>query len=116
MQPEIKSLLYDMQQACHLILQFTDGKDFSHYAEDIACKSAVERQFITLGEALNRVYKIDPAIGDQVPAHRDIINFRNILVHGYDCVEDEVVWGIIRKYLPELYQSVNRLMSDDPNS
>lgn len=92
------------------------GENYSYYVEDIACKSAVERQFITLGETLNRIYKMDPAIGEQVPAHRDIINFRNILVHGYDRIEDEVVWGIIRKYLPELYQSVNRLMSDAPQS
>lgn len=113
MQPEVKSLIYDMQQACHLILQFTEGKNFGDYAEDITCKSAVERQFIILGEALNRLCKAEPQVGELIPSRRDIINFRNILVHGYDRVEDEVVWGIIKKYLPDLYQTVNRLMPDE---
>ena len=112
MQPEIKSLLFDMQQACNLISQFTQDKYYSDYVDDVICRSAVERQFITLGEALSRLLKHAPEIGGQIPAHRDIINFRNILAHGYDRVEDEVVWGIVIKYVPQLQVTIERLMQD----
>ncbi len=105
-----------MQEACSLIRQFTEGKHYSDYAGDMACKSAVERQFITLGEALNRLHKIDSEIAGGIPAQRDIVNFRNVLVHGYDRVEDAVVWGIVKKYLPELAQTVTCLMADEPDS
>lgn len=112
MRPEVNALLYDMQQACRLIVQFTEGKNFDEYVGDIACRSAVERQFIVLGEALNRLRKTEPEIEDGIPSQREIISFRNILVHGYDRVEDEVVWGIIRIYLPGLQQRIDLLLSD----
>jgi uncharacterized protein with HEPN domain len=110
MRPEARALLYDMQEACNLIHSFTGGKQYDDYAGDIVCQSAVERQFITLGEALNRLVRLAPEIADQIPARRDIINFRNLLAHGYDKVEVEVVWGIVRKYLPELRHTLTEMM------
>ena len=50
----------------------------------------------------------------QIPGHRDIINFRHVLVHGYDKVEDEVVWGIIRAKVPELRQTLDMLLNRTP--
>jgi len=67
MQPEAKSLLYDMQEDCRLIRLFTEDKQFTDYVGDIVCQSAVERQFITLGEALNRLVKFAPEIGALAP-------------------------------------------------
>lgn len=112
MQLEVKSLLYDMRQSCDLILNFTRGKGFSDYAEDAACRSAVERQFIIIGEAMNRMCKTFPDIAARIPHHRTIINFRNILVHGYDRVEDEVVWGIVKSHLPEFQKALNMLFGE----
>ncbi len=113
MRPEAKVLLYDMQEACRLIHMFTEGKQYDDYSGDLACQSAVERQFITLGEALSRLVKLAPEIADQIPARRDIINFRNLLAHGYDKVEVDVVWGIVRKYLPELQRALTGMMRGD---
>ena len=41
---------------------------------------------------------------------RRIINFRNILVHGYATVSDEVVWGVLEQNLPTLRQKVAALL------
>ncbi len=111
---EVKSLLYDMLQAGNLILNFTKGKDFEDYANDVSCRSAVERQFIIIGEAMNRLLKIAAQTAAQIPHHRTIINFRNILVHGYDRVEDEVVWGIVKAHLPELRDALAILFEEEP--
>lgn len=79
---EAKAALFDMIQACDLIIEFTANKDLAAYREDAYCKSAVERQFQIVGEALNRLAKKHPDVADQIPSCRTIINFRNILVRG----------------------------------
>ena len=107
---ESKTLLHDMHRACDLILEFTAGKDYFAYKADAYCRSAVERQFQVIGEALNRLMKQCPDVAAEIPSRRTIINFRNILVHGYDKVENEVVWGIIKAHLPALREAVVRLL------
>ena len=110
MQLEAKTLLHDMRRACDLILAFTAGKDCLVYESDAYCRSAVERQFLIIGEALNRLAKQCPDVAAQIPSRRTIINFRNILVHGYDRVKNEVVWGVIKAHLPALRDAVVRLL------
>jgi hypothetical protein len=65
MRLEEKSLLYDVCTACELILRFTAGKSYVDYAADEACRSAVERQFITVGEALDRLGKLNPPMAQK---------------------------------------------------
>jgi uncharacterized protein with HEPN domain len=110
MRVEEKSLLFDVREACTLILQFTAGKNYADYAADAALRSAVERQFITAGEALNRLARLNPDLLKQIPDSRAIINFRNILVHGYDRVEDVVVWGIVQTHVSLLRDMVDSLL------
>lgn len=112
MRLEERSLLFDISEACLLILQFTSGKNFAEYSADAVCRSAVERQFITIGEALNRLTKLNPAIPARIPESRAIISFRNILVHGYDRVEDEVVWGIVNHHVAPLRDISNEMLRE----
>lgn len=65
-------------------------------------RSAVERQFEIIGEALNRVKRTDEGILAHIGGWREVISFRNILAHGYDFVEDAIVWEIIEKDIPRL--------------
>jgi uncharacterized protein with HEPN domain len=39
-----------------------------------------------------------------------IVDVRNRIIHGYDSVSDEKVWGIIIKNLPTLYNEVDKLI------
>ena len=52
----------------------------------VAFASGVERQLTIVGEGLNRLIKIEPAMASAITDARQIIAFRNILVHGYDIV------------------------------
>jgi len=110
MQPEAKTLLLDIQNAARLIFRFTQGRSFEDYENDPMLRSAVERQFEIVGEALNQLMKIAPAVASQVADHRKIIAFRNILIHGYAVVEDELVWGIVETKLSALLESVEQML------
>lgn len=53
-----------------------------------------------IGEALSQLLKAEPNLESRIPDARQIINFRNILVHGYYAIERDTVWGILEKDLP----------------
>jgi uncharacterized protein with HEPN domain len=73
-------------------------------------RSAVERQLMIVGEALNRLRKIEPEFLASITDSRKIIAFRNILVHGYDVIRNEVVWGILDSDLSTLTAEVSALL------
>ena len=75
--------------------------------------SAVERQFEIIGEAINRLSKIEPTVVDELPDTPRIVAFRNILIHGYDVVDNHVVWDVIQNHLVPLHSQVIRLLSGD---
>jgi uncharacterized protein with HEPN domain len=110
MQPEATTLLLDIRNAARLIRRFTQGRSFEDYTTDPMLRSAVERQFEIVGEALNQLKKIDPSTASQIADHRKIIAFRNILIHGYAVVVDELVWGIVETKLPGLLEAVEQLL------
>jgi len=112
MQLEAKKLLEDVRQACEEILAFTNSKTFQDYKQDRLLRSGVERQFEIIGEALNRLVKTVPDVANQISHYKRIISFRNILIHGYDVVEDTVVWDVVAKDLPLLYSQVTKLLGN----
>jgi len=83
MRLEPKKYLYDVSQASELLEQFAHGKSFAEYQTDAMLRSAVERQFEIIGEALRRLSQEDPATAAKISEHGRIIAFRNILIHGY---------------------------------
>lgn len=107
-----RAYLWDVQQAAKAIVEFTDGLDAEGYAHSALVRAAVERQFEIIGEALFRLAKADPALAQRVPDYRQIIGFRNILIHGYDKIDHERVWGIRRTLLPHLHKVVTDLLTE----
>jgi uncharacterized protein with HEPN domain len=110
MDDRAKKHLHDILEACKLIEKFIGNKTLSDYHNDPLLRSAVERQFQIIGEALQQMMRDFPSTAKSISDHRSIINFRNILVHGYDMIDDEVVWGIIERSLPILHKEVESLM------
>ncbi len=73
-------------------------------------RSAVERQFEIVGEALNQLSKIDSDLASQIPDLREIIGFRNILIHGYATINLDRVWQAVIEDLPKLRSALERLL------
>jgi uncharacterized protein with HEPN domain len=75
---------------------------------DKMLRRAVEREFEIIGEALSRIEKLDPSIN--ISSKRQIISMRNRVIHGYDKIDNEIVWGTIVKHLPLLKIEVRSLL------
>jgi uncharacterized protein with HEPN domain len=108
---EVRKYLFDIAQACNLLTQFTGGKTFTDCSADALLRSAAERQFEVVGEALNQALHLYPDLTSRVSDWRRIVAFRNRLIHGYAFVSDEVVWGVTN--LPTLRREVQSLL-DEP--
>lgn len=104
--------LYDIHEAAEAIHRFVHDKTLGDYRSDPMLSSAVERKFEIVGEALNRIGREDPATLDQIREYRDIISFRNLLAHGYDNIDDRIVWGIIEEDLDLLLTDVRQLIDE----
>jgi uncharacterized protein with HEPN domain len=110
MRDEVLKYLYDIREAASAIKGFVAGKCFDDYCKDDLLRSGVERKFEIIGEALNKIRKDTPEFQNRIRGHRDIISFRNILAHGYDSVDDRIVWGIIEEDLEHLLEDVQGLL------
>ena len=95
-QLDIQKYLFDINEACELLIEFTAGKTFSDYSADPMLRSAVERQFEVIGEALAQVLRLDPSLRSKISNTGRIIAFRNRLIHGYSSVADDIVWGFLK--------------------
>ena len=113
MRLESKKYLFDILQAARNLQRFSEGKTFSHYEADALLRSAIERQFEIIGEALRRLAKEDAATAAKIAEHQRIISFRNILIHGYAEIDDRIVWDILQSKLPALSRDVESLLESD---
>ena len=111
MQSRSPKLLEDIRDAAAFILDATRGKDLDVYRNDRLLRQAVERNFEIIGEALKRLAERDPQIAARIGDHRQIIAFRNVLIHGYDLVDHALVWDTIESHVPILLRDVERLVA-----
>ncbi len=110
MRRETAKYLHDIQSSVLRLQDFTSGKSFADYRTEPMLRSAVEREFIVIGEAINKLAKFDEASAKKIAAYERIIAFRNVLVHGYDTVDDRLVWGVLVSNLPTLARQVSALL------
>lgn len=98
--------LFDALSAAEAVTRFIGGCSPEQYQSDEILRSAVERQFEVLGEALNRAVKADPALIESLPDAPKVVAFRNVLAHGYDAVLDETVFAVATSDVPSLIQQL----------
>lgn len=111
MRRDPKSLLWDAQAAAEIIATITAQKSFADFDGDIVLRSAVERQFEIVGEALAQLARLDAAMAAKIPDLREIVAFRNILIHGYALIDRARVWRVVEEDLPRLRTALAALLA-----
>ena len=110
MRRDPKCFLWDIQQATQRINSLTAETTFNEYNADWKMSMLVERLFIIIGEATNRLQQNDQHIASQITGHRKIISLRNIIAHEYDDVRNDLIWTTIKNDLPTLLDEVTDLL------
>jgi len=112
MDNQSKAWLFDILNAIMEIESYFINvpKDFSSYKNDLRTRRAVERNIEIIGEALNRVITNNPSI--DIKNARKIVDTRNRIIHGYDSVSDEIIWGIVINHIPVLETEVQNLLGE----
>lgn len=110
---ETRQRLRDALDSCRAIRRYTAGVDFTTYLSNDMLRDAVERRLGIVGEALNRAQAADPALAGQIRELRRIVGMRNRVVHGYDTVDNEIVWTVVQKNVPLLETRLAHLLAEE---
>ncbi len=110
MNDEIKTTLFDITQSIEDIESFVEGMEFPDFQVDRKTQRAVEREFEIIGEALIRIRRKAPELLDPITDHQQIIGFRNVIAHGYDVLDEEIVWDAVQKHMPVLKTDVKSML------
>lgn len=109
MKHEIKKYLFDVLTAINSIKEYIgEDRDFNSYQNDKLLRRAIEREIEIIGEAVNRILSKDPKF--KIEYSRQIIDTRNWVIHGYDKVDDVIIWGIVTNYIPRLESEILELL------
>jgi uncharacterized protein with HEPN domain len=94
MDNKVKSCLYDILNSINEFESYfiETPKLFEVYKNDLRTKRAIERNIEIIGEAMNRILKENNEI--EISNSRKIFDVRNRIIHGYDSVSDDLIWGI----------------------
>lgn len=107
-----RAFLWDVREAALAIQSFTAGMDAAAYAADEMARSAVERKFEIIGEALKQLAKRDASLAARIPDLPQIVAFRNQLIHGYATVNVATVWNVMKNSLPPLVGAVQTMLNE----
>ncbi|MDE7438433.1 MAG: DUF86 domain-containing protein [Muribaculaceae bacterium] len=108
----IKKSLEDIVQVIDEVDSFFEPgqRRFDYYLSNTCVRRAIQMNISIIGEAVNRILKIDPEL--PITAARKIVSTRNYLIHGYDSLDHDVIWGIVIRHLPLLKEEVLTLLTE----
>lgn len=108
----IRKYLYDMLQAISEIEMAEErfGRQYEIFENDVIFRKFVERNIEILGEAMNRILKINSEI--EITSARKIVDTRNYVIHAYDSLKPDILWAIVINHIPRLKADIQRLIEE----
>ena len=112
MDEQIVKYLKDIESSIENIELFCSSRprEYEAFCEDICFRSAVQWEIAVIGEAMNRVLKLNPDVS--ITSARRIVNTRNYLIHGYDSLRSDLIWAIVINHLPLLKNEIGQLIRE----
>ena len=110
MSPSLLDLLRHIEHACAYLVQLMEGRDRAALLEDPTNSRAVVRSLEVIGEA---VKKLPAELRSKYPQVEwsDIAGMRDVLIHHYFGIDYDIVWGVLRKEIPELHHELQRIIA-----
>ena len=102
--------LLDILLACNDVQEFVAGASREEFMSDGQLQSALCMKLEIIGEALNRIKKLDEKILNDITSAHRIIGFRNVIIHGYDVLDSKIIWDALQYNLPKLKEDIINLM------
>jgi uncharacterized protein with HEPN domain len=114
------ALLWDLIASVDAIAGFVGDTTLEMYLNDSLLRAAVERHLITIGEVFVRLGSDSEVTGRLGVPVAQIIGMRNTIVHGYDLIDDAVIYRTVTGDLASLRRSAAReldaLDSESPSA
>ncbi len=107
-----KKHLQDILTAIQEIENFFGDKPklFEDFYNNLCLRRAIERNIEIIGEAMNRILKMDRNIA--ITNSRKIVDARNYIIHGYDSLSADILWSMVINHLPKLKDEVTALLAN----
>jgi uncharacterized protein with HEPN domain len=97
----------DILESTKKIEGYIANLTYDDFVKDNKTIDAVVRNLETIGEAAKQIDEETKKKYDDIP-WREIVDFRNRIIHGYFVIDYEIIWQIISKDLPDLKQKVEK--------
>ena len=105
----VDKLLLDIRISCEEIIEFCASKDLESLRSSRMLQLALEREFEIIGEALLSLERVEmERLESKIPEYRKIIGFRNLVAHGYDQIDDLILWDLVTNHIPDLLKKVQQ--------
>ena len=108
MRHNIQKLYEDVLRAIRELQEFCRDKVFNDFKQDRALQLVIERELEIIGEALSRIRRDFPEKADGIDDLDKIIGLRNVLAHGYDTIDHEILWDIVENKITALKANIEK--------
>jgi uncharacterized protein with HEPN domain len=105
---EYHDSISDIRESLTLIREFTQNMVYDSFKTDVKTKYAVIRCLEIIGEAVKRLPEEYRSKNPSIP-WKIIAGMRDRLIHGYDVVDDSVLWKTIINDIPDLEQKIKEI-------
>ena len=105
--------LWDALQAARRVTEYVEGKSIGTYLKNSMVRAAVEREFILIGEALNRLTETSANSLPELPIE-SLIGLRNIVTHQYEFVDHARIFAIATEQMATLIRALENALPPEP--
>jgi len=106
---DYKLFITDIRDCANRILDYTRGKSFEEFIKNQMLIDAVVRNLEIIGEATKN---LPDKIKQKYPQieWRKIAGLRDIVIHGYFGIDNEILWDIIQNKIPDLAIKIQEVL------